>query len=1052
MKGDFSRNTFRSTNHYSSVRSQQGRVQVDADWNEAIDILAHWDRTTRGDVIGLCGGPQGQDSDGNGLAGFLIEVGDGDMSWITRGRYYVDGILVENEDEVAITEQPHLPGYPLPSAAGIYLVYLDVWERHITALEDPSIREVALGGPDTTTRTKVVWQVKLLRVGDQDDGSLNCASVVAAWNGATTPSSGRLSARAEPGAEEKDDPCVVPAQAGYRGLENQLYRVEVHRVISAEKITIKWSRENGSVVFRWTDQDDLNPNKLTLSSTGRDDVLGLATDDWVELTDDTHELCGEAGLLVKVVSVEGKVLTIDPGSDTVDIDEFPVNPKVRRWDMPRDVGEISVDLNGTDDWIALETGVEVKLEPGTYRTGDYWLIPARTAKRDIEWPRDDAGNPLPQLPHGIQHHYCRLALLRFDGGTWERLNDCRNLFPPLTEMIRFFHVSGDGQAAMPGKELPQPLQVGVVNGQRPVEGARVQFEVVLGEGSLDGGGGGEVLVETGPDGVAGCHWKLDEEPPSQQVEATLLEIDGKPMVDEDGTPLLTPIRFNANLSIASQVYYNPESCINPQKPATVQEALDQLCENYALYYVSGDGQEAMPGEKLPHPLVVRVANGRWPASDETVIFEIVEGEGVLEAGNQSSNRVEVKSDENGLAWCTWQLDELDPGGKPPPYRVKAYLKEYAGDEGLPVWFNANLSVASLVYYDSSACLELDGAQVDTVQEAIDALCKQGPGEERGIHVQDVLLKTDTPKPLDHDREVQVTDLVQGLRVECDHEIAPGCVGGKPTCLLTLDMPFPFNCADMEVWGVDVIGFRPLILDAIVFANRQAILWNPTEPTCTWLTKVLFEKMKELNRGNRILAHLTLKGNFIWAGEPELYLDGEAFGTHQRLDFPSGDGRRGGDFEMWFWLVEGQEAMVGGIGIIPSLGSPIFSQPKAREAINLAIDRDRLKDVLPDDYQVDTSQPYKPGEAGNIIAKWSRKELNAIVGERLARAAYMIQGMLEDVGLDFKYHRVSDSKVVPTVQKALDLALPLDMVIGDEELAKTLTGSFPRIFDGTLLRF
>ena len=40
-------------------------------------------------------------------------------------------------------------------------MYLDVWERHVTALEDDDIREKALGGADTTTRCKVVWQVKV---------------------------------------------------------------------------------------------------------------------------------------------------------------------------------------------------------------------------------------------------------------------------------------------------------------------------------------------------------------------------------------------------------------------------------------------------------------------------------------------------------------------------------------------------------------------------------------------------------------------------------------------------------------------------------------------------------------------------------------------------------------------------------------------------------------------------------------------------------------------------------------------------------------------------
>jgi hypothetical protein len=44
---------------------------------------------------------------------------------------------------------------------GLYLAYLDVWQRHITTVEDPELREPALNIPDTTTRTKTVWQLKL---------------------------------------------------------------------------------------------------------------------------------------------------------------------------------------------------------------------------------------------------------------------------------------------------------------------------------------------------------------------------------------------------------------------------------------------------------------------------------------------------------------------------------------------------------------------------------------------------------------------------------------------------------------------------------------------------------------------------------------------------------------------------------------------------------------------------------------------------------------------------------------------------------------------------
>jgi hypothetical protein len=76
------------------------------------------------------------------------------------GRYYVNGILVENERSWLYDEQPYNPlpdDEPLAKtivskADASYWVHVDVWERHVTALEDDSIREAALGGPDTCSR------------------------------------------------------------------------------------------------------------------------------------------------------------------------------------------------------------------------------------------------------------------------------------------------------------------------------------------------------------------------------------------------------------------------------------------------------------------------------------------------------------------------------------------------------------------------------------------------------------------------------------------------------------------------------------------------------------------------------------------------------------------------------------------------------------------------------------------------------------------------------------------------------------------------------------
>jgi len=86
-------------------------------------------------------------------------------------------------------------------------------------------------------------------------------------------------------------------------------------------------------------------------------------------------------------------------------------------------------------------------------------------------------------------------------------------------------------------------------------------------------------------------------------------------------------------------------------------------------------------------------------------------------------------------------------------------------------------------------------------------------------------------------------------------------------------------------------------------------WVPTVLCRRWLQSALLQRL-DPNRipGFRLLVEVVLKGRFIWSAEdPGLFLDGEAFGRPRRtevaLSLPSGDGRRGGDFETWFWLVQ-----------------------------------------------------------------------------------------------------------------------------------------------------
>ena len=41
MRGDFTRDSFDRRHHYTRVLMQQGRVQLDADWNEQSAIAQH---------------------------------------------------------------------------------------------------------------------------------------------------------------------------------------------------------------------------------------------------------------------------------------------------------------------------------------------------------------------------------------------------------------------------------------------------------------------------------------------------------------------------------------------------------------------------------------------------------------------------------------------------------------------------------------------------------------------------------------------------------------------------------------------------------------------------------------------------------------------------------------------------------------------------------------------------------------------------------------------------------------------------------------------------
>jgi hypothetical protein len=158
----------------------------------------------------------------------------------------------------------------------------------------------------------------------------------------------------------------------------------------------------------------------------------LAEGNWVEIVDDDYALQGRAEPLLKVTSVdldEGTVTLGGIRASTVG-DNVDKHPFLRRWDGTDGATKV-VELNTHDDWISLEDGVQIQFQPtngGIYRRGDYWLIPARTATGDVEWPGEtDAPEPIP--PQGVKHHYAPLWIVAVSmDGILTAANDCRRKF------------------------------------------------------------------------------------------------------------------------------------------------------------------------------------------------------------------------------------------------------------------------------------------------------------------------------------------------------------------------------------------------------------------------------------------------------------------------------------------------------------------------------------------------------------------------------------------------------------------------------------------------
>jgi len=438
MSGDYSRKIFKANNNYSGVLMQQGRVLLDADWNEQVDINQRRQQAETVDIIGRSVVPMETPD------GFKVELNAGELS-IYPGRMYVDGMLAENHGispnqfdtvlneergtlPVLYQDQPFFPNAqsiaPLPSS-GTHIAYLDVWQREVTHVQDTKLVEPAVG-VDTTSRRQTIWQVKLLELNQDIAVELECSDQVNAWDQLIAPSAGRLTTEIIDSPEE-ENVCLVPAEGGYRALENRLYRVEIHDGGGFDTATFKWARHNASIE---TTVNEINGAELHVAQSQWDKDRAFKQDDWVEITDDIRELSGLPGEIRRIVGVvvESNTITLDKD---LPVDDFPAvsvterHTRIKRWDQKNEVDQETGLLTVRNTSFNIESGIGINFSlnddpalSGEFKKGDYWLFYARSQTGSIEI-LDQAP------PRGIHHHYSRLAVLNFP----DDQDDCRSHWP-----------------------------------------------------------------------------------------------------------------------------------------------------------------------------------------------------------------------------------------------------------------------------------------------------------------------------------------------------------------------------------------------------------------------------------------------------------------------------------------------------------------------------------------------------------------------------------------------------------------------------------------------
>lgn len=470
MGSDRARVSFDPSRRWRAVIAQQGRVTVEADWNEAQAIAAAQSRAQLLDLVG----PSGTPDDGYRLLPPPSPPATGspaDLS-IQQGTFYVGGVPVELDADTPIGAQPDWQDFPAEPAAadqpalaappqtGNELVYLLLREQEVSAVEDSALREIALGGPDTGQRTRILQRVLRHRTtaGTWPDGWADAGQSWAAGGYALDPATMRLAsqARLQVSFTSVTPPsaCQPDALGGYLGAENQLIRVQICEVQGGNPVVV-WGYDNASFLYRVataTPDSTGGTTTVTLASTPVDTYHQPQPGQVVEVLTAAVQLpaspsaspappppdaiAASCGVVAALTANGG----YNPSNGTVVLGTALTAPYgtadtpvlfLRVWQ-----GQVTC-TPGVPAALG-DTGLQVTLTTAAtgaaaFHAGDHWLIAVRPAAPTQVYP---ARLLTPQPPDGPQLWAAPLGLVAWASGTATVADDARPAFATLASLTR----------------------------------------------------------------------------------------------------------------------------------------------------------------------------------------------------------------------------------------------------------------------------------------------------------------------------------------------------------------------------------------------------------------------------------------------------------------------------------------------------------------------------------------------------------------------------------------------------------------------------------------